>query len=139
MNKRLLEEWETALYTVFALSVGALVLRTQRRSSKPPAMPKRASRTSLTAVYHDLIPGWADMRQRCPEAFLPIASTFGGGPSTRPCHFNTHEAWRGKAPHLQATIIHLNDAHHWTREQIADWLETLDHDLTFKTPEEVKR
>lgn len=31
-------------------------------------------------------------------------------------------------------IIHLNDAKKWTREQIADWLETLDVDLKFKTP-----
>lgn len=28
-------------------------------------------------------------------------------------------------------IINLNDDHKWTREQIADWLETLDVDLTF--------
>lgn len=29
-------------------------------------------------------------------------------------------------------IIHLNDTHQWTREQIADWLETLDFDLTIR-------
>lgn len=33
---------------------------------------------------------------------------------------------------LPDIIIHLNDEHHWTREQIADWLETLDIDLEFK-------
>jgi hypothetical protein len=27
-------------------------------------------------------------------------------------------------------IIHLNDGHKWSREDIADWLETLDLDLT---------
>jgi hypothetical protein len=27
-------------------------------------------------------------------------------------------------------ITHLNDDHHWTREAIADWLETLDRDIT---------
>lgn len=32
---------------------------------------------------------------------------------------------------IQAMIIHLNDRHHWTRETIADWLETLDADLAF--------
>lgn len=36
---------------------------------------------------------------------------------------------------LEIVIISLNDHHGWTREQIADWLETLDIDLTFKTPE----
>lgn len=34
------------------------------------------------------------------------------------------------------TIMHLNDRHKWTREEIADWLETLDVDLRFKTPEQ---
>lgn len=32
-------------------------------------------------------------------------------------------------------VIHLNDKERWTREQIADWLETLDADLQFKLPE----
>lgn len=33
-------------------------------------------------------------------------------------------------------IIHLNDTHKWTREKIADWLETLDVDLSFQEPAE---
>lgn len=36
-------------------------------------------------------------------------------------------------------IITLNDKHQWTREAIADWLDTLDLDLTIKVPEEVKQ
>lgn len=32
-------------------------------------------------------------------------------------------------------VQHLNDKHRLTRETIADWLETLDVDLTFPTPE----
>lgn len=35
---------------------------------------------------------------------------------------------------LRKVIVHLNDAHRWTREQIADWLETLDVDLRFPDP-----
>ncbi len=31
---------------------------------------------------------------------------------------------------LKTAIIHLNDFHKWSREEIADWLETLDVDLT---------
>ena len=27
---------------------------------------------------------------------------------------------------VQSTIVHLNDDHRWTREQIADWIETLE-------------
>lgn len=36
---------------------------------------------------------------------------------------------------IKTLIMHLNDSHKWTREQIADWLETLDVDLSFKTKE----
>lgn len=35
-----------------------------------------------------------------------------------------------KRASLRHVIIHLNDAHRWTREEIADWLDTLDVDLT---------
>lgn len=33
---------------------------------------------------------------------------------------------------LDRMIIHLNDEHQWTREQVADWLESLDIDLGMK-------
>lgn len=36
---------------------------------------------------------------------------------------------------IRNIIMHLNDVHKWKRESIADWLETLDVDLAFKTPE----
>ena len=37
------------------------------------------------------------------------------------------------AQRLVDLVIHLNDSHHWSREQIADWLDTLDADLRFGT------
>lgn len=33
---------------------------------------------------------------------------------------------------LKLVIISLNDIHQWSRDAIADWLETLDTDLTFR-------
>lgn len=135
-KEQLHEELEAVGITVFAMTVGWLALKLHRRA-KPHYFPKKAPRTPLTAVFHDMIPGWEDMRQRCPESYIVKNETFGTG--RRPCFFNMAEQWKGRVPHLQATIIHLNDAHRWTREEIADWLETLDHDLTFKTPEEVNR
>lgn len=43
-----------------------------------------------------------------------------------PCgHFNR------TYPPLSTVILHLNDTERWSREQIADWLETLDLDLSF--------
>lgn len=37
---------------------------------------------------------------------------------------------------IKETIIHLNDIHKWTREEIADWLDSLDVDLRFQAPED---
>ena len=34
---------------------------------------------------------------------------------------------------LRDAIMNLNDLHRWTREEIADWIETLDVDTTFRT------
>lgn len=39
---------------------------------------------------------------------------------------------------LHSAIISLNDRYNWTRDQIADWIETLDEVPTFAPPEEVK-
>lgn len=36
---------------------------------------------------------------------------------------------------VRGMVMHLNDWHKWTREEIADWLETLDVDLRFKSPD----
>lgn len=39
------------------------------------------------------------------------------------CNIDEHLMWN-------RAIAHLNDHHSWSREQIADWLETLDLDWT---------
>jgi len=38
----------------------------------------------------------------------------------------------GKTTTVRAAIISLNDSYKWSREKIADWLDTLDIDLQFK-------
>jgi len=47
-----------------------------------------------------------------------------------------HPIW-GMDLTVERCIVNLNDSHKWSREQIADWLETLDVDLTFKVKEDV--
>jgi len=42
----------------------------------------------------------------------------------------------GRLCRLEDAIISLNDQHGWSREQVADWLETLDVDITFKVNNE---
>ena len=44
-----------------------------------------------------------------------------------------------RAPHsIRWTIIHLNDHHEWSFTQIADWLESLDVDLSFPMPQSLE-
>lgn len=62
-------------------------------------------------------------------------------PNTPNYHLATHPTGPpnpegGTGWPLELAIIQLNDQYGWTREQIADWLETLDLDLTFQTPRE---
>lgn len=35
---------------------------------------------------------------------------------------------------VESVIIHLNDHHRWTREQIADWVETVERDRAAGVP-----
>lgn len=53
---------------------------------------------------------------------LPGAMDYADCPECTPACYETP---------LYAIIMELNDFHHWTREQIADWLETLDIDIEF--------
>lgn len=65
----------------------------------------------------EAIPGFADARAECPCSCYSLAPT----KST-----------------LANCIVHLNDSHEWTRERIADWLDTLDLDLSFQTDKKEK-
>lgn len=42
----------------------------------------------------------------------------------------------GQQYRVQDIIPDLNDQYRWSRDQIADWLDTLDVDLTFQPPQE---
>ena len=62
---------------------------------------------SVVSQLFEICPGLTTTRSPCPEGDLG-------------------------AVNLSSLIPHLNDNHRWTRERIADWLETLDVDLTVK-------
>jgi hypothetical protein len=55
-----------------------------------------------------------DVVKRCPEKASPLRDGLGGASANE-------TACRKKLP-LGAMIVHLNDDHGWTREQIAEWL-----------------
>lgn len=82
----------------------------QKMNTAPPA-----ENMSIDQVLEDGIPGFHLMVQRCPVA---------------KCIKQDYD----NTAYLRDTIIHLNDEHKWPRESIAEWLDTLDHDLRFKVP-----
>jgi len=65
-------------------------------------------------------PEMRSFRMRCPECV-----------KTR-----NYSQWAKLESSLFALTIHLNDDHRWDRNRIADFLEGLDVDLSFKVPEE---
>lgn len=75
-----------------------------------PAKPQ----TPVTSVLMNVIPGLVSPPMtRCP-----------------------HSDCDQKADDIMWLVIHLNDQHRNTRNYIADWLESLDVDLSFTGPEE---
>lgn len=48
-----------------------------------------------------------------------------------------YSLWASLESSLFALVIHLNDDHKWDRNRIADFLETLDVDLTFQVPSDL--
>lgn len=55
------------------------------------------------------------------------------GDCSQPAVGKDDSPYEGKAS-VHDVIIHLNDTDRWTRERIADWLDTLDLDLRFPVP-----
>jgi len=53
----------------------------------------------------------------------PIAETIVRYPCSAQCRVAREYDHRGE---LIAVVWHLNDQHEWTREQIADWVETIE-------------
>lgn len=83
---------------------------------------------SVTEELAKLVPAIETAEVRCPAAGKRLARRANWSPNAVPpkCGYGK------KKSSLNAIIIHLNDGHKWTREQIADWLDTLDIDLTLQ-------
>lgn len=62
------------------------------------------------------------IHEACPNAKSQVACP---RPLEAGCVYESD--WRNAVPNI---VMHLNDDHGWTREQIADWLDSLDIDLT---------
>lgn len=88
-----------------------------------PSKSKRVSRYDVISTLEKQFPGVLDQRVTCPVCVDEFAKVkvvgkdLSGGPATS---------------YLDSMIVHLNDKHRWTREQIADWLEESDLDIIGK-------
>lgn len=82
----------------------------------------RQSASAMVKTLLDLTPGMKDVLPICP---VDDDCQFGFIPRT-----------------VAMMVMHLNDSHEWTREQIAEWLDMLHrmgHDLSLHTGEEEDR
>lgn len=102
----------------------------------PPHI-KRAAKSKSTAAYasSELAPWEAELLASASPAETPSSFTSSNGvlnylterlPDARA--YVTCPVCQSRDSVLQR-VIHLNDVHNWTREAIADWLDTLDLDL----------
>lgn len=78
------------------------------------------------------IPGIGEIRTSCPHCTDPERPK---GPPLWWTGFGP-KSWESPTIRLLDVIVHLNDYHRWSREEIASWLETKDWDLQFVTPVE---
>lgn len=87
---------------------------------KPSLDPATPSGHKIVADIHRSLPG---LRQQvdCPDTALQVLTGEAVvRDETCPRRFALHRM-----------IVHLNDEHRWDRGRVADWLESLDVDLTF--------
>ena len=96
-----------------------------KKSELPVLAQKAASMDGdkMIATLHHMFGEAMSTVVPCPMHGSPMV---GGLTSSMPCIFTKDR--------LYQIVMHLNDAHDWSRDQIADWVESLGLDLTQKIP-----
>lgn len=69
-----------------------------------------------------------NLRALIPALYVEVSNPVRGCGHYRKRDRNDADERRVRVHYL---VAHLNDRHQWTREEIADWLDTLDLDLSF--------
>lgn len=75
----------------------------------------------------EIIPSLEDVYLACPASPCPDRDCF-----MHLCADKHKPLCYSGLMRLECVIIHLNDERGWTREAVADWLDTLEIDLSFK-------
>lgn len=82
-----------------------------------------------------VFPALRDLRVRCPAVGEMTYDLYGN--QTRACG----SIRGGYMDLIPWTVVHLNDSHRWSRDEIADWLDLIsaEHglDLTLPTPTDI--
>lgn len=78
----------------------------------------------LVELVAEVVPELTEIQCECPAYGMPLIGRF------VPKWFCT--TWGGS---LISIIMHLNDEHQWSREDIATWLDYNDWDLEVPVPE----
>lgn len=103
-----------------------------------PPPPDQVDGGNVIATLKNAIPGLSDAKATCPKCVSASDTVVTLPPTVT--DMTVQELMYGKPPSVVNVpvidiVVHLNDHHKWSREQIADWLETQDWDLQFATPE----
>lgn len=111
------DQIETLLSQAFAAYSPPWVKQMMKVSSwaQEQAQTLSAMEPDVMTVIRRMVPGITGTRMFCPQ-----------------CRDGKELGWATRQASLCDIIMHLNDAHMASRESIADWLETLDVDLTIK-------
>jgi hypothetical protein len=91
-----------------------------KKEVKHPLKPTQSAASATWNMLKKLFPGVVDSSVTCP-AKCSREVNVGGGEEIK-----IHKS------DIYSMIQHLNDEHTWSREQIADWLETTDANITLK-------
>lgn len=100
-------------------TIDFMLMRAMDDCKAHPVLPKKPKGSNrVIKELAVLCPGIAALA-RCPAQGTPVATIDAALLCSRPGA-------------VAGIAMHLNDHHRWTREQVADWMETLDIDLSIK-------
>lgn len=88
-----------------------------------------------TGIDVEIYEEWREVKERRKEVLDKVSKIYNIIPdiSTHITDCPTSDCSKKSYP-VAGIITHLNDKHDWSRNEIADWLETLPIDLTFPIP-----
>jgi len=120
-----LDIWEEHPISAPSWSNTLKIIRPEFKHLSGKASYVNEAYVGVTKNYFSPEPGIGDTVETIMSTLFPVLNSYIRCP-VKECEFKHSKA------SLKNVIIGLNDRHKWTREQIADWLESLDLNLEVK-------